>query len=1226
MVFGIISGVFGFLKWAFTTASLAGLAARTAIMIGANYLINRALAPSIKDPERPDGYTFSPQTTEQQGIAVPVHYGNNRIHANIVGHYLSIGDGLVSAGKVSRYILACFGEGPIEAPDETTVRLNGRPLSDFTSVTAQWRLGTIDQTVLDDWATFRQDYHVGQECQPNEPITFTLPRTGYDDIAIHFQLPKGIIHYGTDGDKHSLSVTLRIEVGDAIADTWQTLAEHAVGGRTAQPCYLRYRASGAYSGGSAFAVTPSMQPRVRVTRLSGVSSNPRYISDLQFAAVQVTRNIGFTHPGMVLLSLAMVPTEATAGGVTELSVESSGRILDDGAGAFGVSRYHADAMRDILTQPVIEGDGSPQTPWTAGYYRAVDPSRLVAAGFTAQKALADTLVPDSNGKNMPMLRNDCIFATGTSVHAAIGAVAASGRCGLAYMGRSFGLWIESPREPLGLLCDGTWQRHSAELMPIEHDQLASEATVRYRDADAAFAERTILVTDHQMDTLTTVNLELAGVTRTHEAARLARRELARNRLVDRTLTCRADIDTAVYEAGDVVYAQIDGRSLGGRITAVTATTVTLDRSVTGLLTGNDVLLVQVRNAETSVQALDIQAVASVSSNGKIVTIDGIFDCAPSAGDPFLFGPAELLDDDQFEVTETALDEHLHATLSLVRYTPILDDLDAVPPGVTVPLGAIQRIHQYGGVLRPALPGATIDAIGARGAVVFEWGNYTFAAGDPGKIIWATDTDDEGEPSGYVRHGSELHQPADNPAGTAAAYVYWDPASPTVFLTTNDPADWVNKYLVAINAAGAPITGVHWAPLDPEAADWAKVNGSSKPEDNATDDSTWRHSGDPSKIDGALIYNGTIIASALNVATLDAITANLGSVTSGTITLNLGGNARLRIDSNGIYVSDDAGATWDEVLYNDSGTVTLSADILKAGELVADRISATTLAGTYVKQNELVGTFLDITVANVVFEYDPDPEDQTWRDIGAAFAGDPGITLRGYVKVYDGNTYSWPLDATVRLRLVKDGTTIVETWSRDVSLDSAADESKLPIAVTTAFEDDSPYQFQYMVFGAAADDCDLNLHLKYKYTDRYTPVMAGTFFDVTVANVDFEYDPDPEDQTWRDIGAAFTGDPNIVYAGAVKVSDAAPFGGHWPLEATVRLRLVRDGLFVSETWSRDVSLISATDESSLPARIAATLSPLSTYQFQYMVFGGSADTCDLNLFIEFGYGDKIEVTK
>jgi len=191
----------------------------------------------------------------------------------------------------------------------------------------------------------------------------------------------------------------------------------------------------------------------------------------------------------------------------------------------------------------------------------------------------------------------------------------------------------------------------------------------------------------------------------------------------------------------------------------------------------------------------------------------------------------------------------------------------------------------------------------------------------------------------------------------------------------------------------------------QTADWSKVVGDGKPEDGATNDAAWRHYGDPTKLDGGVIYNGTIVgdklavgtitakhiasrsitaneikaetltanelkagsidASRLNVSELSAITADLGTVTAGSIVVGstnklwlndaadgsfaIGGTdkttAPFRVASDGALTATNATITG--TITADSGSIggwTVGTDSIYKGGLTLDstntRIRAT----------------------------------------------------------------------------------------------------------------------------------------------------------------------------------------------------------------------------------------------------------------------------------------------
>ena len=526
---------------------------------------------------------------------------------------------------------------------------------------------------------------------------------------------------------------------------------------------------------------------------------------IEFAGVRLGRHVAYTHPGMVLLSLNDIPASVTQGGIHEISVLSTGKVVDDGSGSFGPSRYHADAIRDILTQPVIEGDGD-ATPYEANYYQGIDPSRLIGGGWSAQRTLADAEVPDGHGGTEALLRCDALFANATTVHGAVGLVGVSGRCGLLYHGRKFGLWVDSPREPSFVLCDGNWLAdgdNRPNLVPVASDELASQTIARFRDEAAGYDKRTVALIDHDSELTGQMNLDLAVATRTSEVARLARREMARNRLVDATISVPVDLDAILYEPGDVGYVQIDGRSIGGRVTAVDGRTITLSMAIDEVVTGDDMVVVQVHDAaDGGARKVEAHPVASVSGSLQL-TIGDDWTVTPAVGDPFLFGPVAIADD-VFEVVDAKWSEQLYGELALARYVPGLDDLDDLPPDAPIPIEQLTRVDQFGGVRRSDVDAATLEAIGQRSLTLVEIGNYSFTAEGGGKVAWASLTDAEDEPLGYVRYGEEMYQPADDEVGTTDRYIYWDPDDPDVFLTTDDLDDVYGLYLACINDGGTPL--------------------------------------------------------------------------------------------------------------------------------------------------------------------------------------------------------------------------------------------------------------------------------------------------------------------------------------------------------------------------------------------------------------------------------------
>lgn len=80
--------------------------------------------------------------------------------------------------------------------------------------------------------------------------------------------------------------------------------------------------------------------------------------------------------------------------------------------------------------------------------------------------------------------------------------------------------------------------------------------------------------------------------------------------------------------------------------------------------------------------------------------------------------------------------------------------------------------------------------------------------------------------------------------------------------------------------------------------WTQIAGTGKPENNATNDALFRHPSDVTKINGGKIFTGSIVASAITVASLSALSANLGTITAG---LARSSDSRLQVDFNNKWI-------------------------------------------------------------------------------------------------------------------------------------------------------------------------------------------------------------------------------------------------------------------------------------------------------------------------------------
>jgi hypothetical protein len=125
----------------------AGVAAATIVTMIGGFLINALLPPDtgpIHDYDSGPTYTWSPATTQEQGLVIPRWYGVNKIFGNVIAAHTENSGSIGEASYMNALI--CLGVGPIKGVDDE--KINDEGYSTYYGVTTEHRLGAIDQDVI----------------------------------------------------------------------------------------------------------------------------------------------------------------------------------------------------------------------------------------------------------------------------------------------------------------------------------------------------------------------------------------------------------------------------------------------------------------------------------------------------------------------------------------------------------------------------------------------------------------------------------------------------------------------------------------------------------------------------------------------------------------------------------------------------------------------------------------------------------------------------------------------------------------------------------------------------------------------------------------------------------------------------------------------------------------------------------------------------------------------
>lgn len=924
---------------------------------------SKGLSPS--DWEDSQIFGWNPQTTQQQGIVQPCFYGRNKLHGNCVAVHTEIDDGDDTKQKLK--MLVALGTGPIEGIVEGSITINDQPSDNYENVTTEERRGLIDQTAISFFDSIKPEYKTNRIVSYGSPVTYTTPDDDFDDLEIELIFPRGLYHANNSGGISESSMDIKVEISVADAESWSTLVDTTITDDTTASKRVCYTTGVAYPGGSSPTVTQGNRYDIKVTKGTAEKSSARYGDELRLVSVREVIEDAFTYPRTALLGISALASDQISGGV-DVSCIAKGKIVNVYDGADWTLQYSnnpAWVLWDIFTRPVISGDGSSGDPYVIERYDGMTPSKMDLVKFweLAQWCDVDT-IDDGEGGTEKRITFNGGWDTESNVWKAAEKVCQVARCNVFFNGSEITLAIDKAADPVQLFTVSNIDRDSWEETFLPQSDLASEIEVQYRDISQDYERVPFTVVDSSNTNYNNkVTLELFGVTKQSEAWRAAMFRLLQNRYLKSTIKFGVDIDAVACTLGDVIQVQHDVHlsGTGGRVQSGTTLSFVADKDLvyesgytyTVVVRKNDDTLntrtcsskynsiigvdstqkqfqvdgdysdeykdgdsIRIADSDSNDGDYTLNGDATYADSVTTITVNetipddtvidsgnptdgGLFNLrrvvvtaafkdeddnnsAPESNDIYSWGKQDL-HAEEYRIIKMERDGDQKAIINAIEYnelvygmdsdTPIIPISNYSPPGtdkktslVLPTIGDLE--HRW----NPNLMGLPVVDIPLTHNL--KWNN---AASDaPTTVSW--EAEDGVNPILVTYKGCTYEITA---GSSNQGYIYWDPDSPSVFSGTSSSSTvWsIGAWIMAMNESGAVYPAF-----------------------------------------GMPVINAMI----LTVSQLSALAADMGTITSGSITLSLGGDTRLRIDSNGLYVSNNAGSSWDEIIYNDSGDVTLAA--------------------------------------------------------------------------------------------------------------------------------------------------------------------------------------------------------------------------------------------------------------------------------------------------------------
>lgn len=679
-----------------------------------------------------NSYSWSPQTTQQQGLPIPVAYGDCKLTGNAIGVFReTIGN------KSYLNVLLAISKGPLY--NITNIQLNLQDISNYNGVDVYTRLGYLNQDVIPNFGDTVTEYPQGTKVSYGTPVLYTTIGSDFDALSVEVACPNGLYYYNDNGTISDHSVTYSVEISPAGAGTWTSITNSAASianvdynGRwsagkwvwsggpgiwghfvwqeiSAGTTYIEDHIDGEiYSTGVTWrwmtaaaptilgGIVPNVTMKaaqrsivshtwradnltsgkydVRITRVTADETDVRYSDDFYLIAVREIVLDDFIYPETALVGLRALATDQLSGSFS-FSCRTLGkmcRIYDGVTWTVGSTSNPAWIVFDILTQPVFD-----ETDWSVIGYESHYPSSIDIDRFLEWAEYCDDLVPDGSGGIEPRLTYNGVFDSTMSMWDAALSVAKIGRGAPYWRGTVITVAIDKPSDPVALVSVGNIEEDSFEEVFLSMENRAGSIEVDFLNIEKNLErdKMTIYNPDAPAEWGTT-SLPLQGVIKPSEVWRHCRYYLATTQLLTRVVGISMDIDAIAFTIGDVINVQHDvpqwGQA-GGRIVSATNTTVTLDKSI--VVESGKSYSVMIRLIDGTVVTRNI---TNAVGSHTVLNVSVPFSTVPQAYDVFGFGEVNLVVK-PMRVTSIDPKGDLKRSITLTDYNESIYNSDMLEP-------------------------------------------------------------------------------------------------------------------------------------------------------------------------------------------------------------------------------------------------------------------------------------------------------------------------------------------------------------------------------------------------------------------------------------------------------------------------------------------------------------------------------------------------------------------
>jgi len=185
---------------------VAGFMAIGGMIVGSLFKPSMPSSSGIANLENSPTYGWNVAgNSMQQGNPIPILYGKMRIVPQYIGKSItSLGD------KQYLSVLTALCEGPIDSI--YALEINDAPISSFTNILIETRLGTNDQGVIPLWVDTWTDQSLNKKLTNTvDWVSATTKGDAVTELSINLLAPQGLWYANDGGGLDTISINLDIE-------------------------------------------------------------------------------------------------------------------------------------------------------------------------------------------------------------------------------------------------------------------------------------------------------------------------------------------------------------------------------------------------------------------------------------------------------------------------------------------------------------------------------------------------------------------------------------------------------------------------------------------------------------------------------------------------------------------------------------------------------------------------------------------------------------------------------------------------------------------------------------------------------------------------------------------------------------------------------------------------------------------------------------------------------